>query len=391
MAVSDLAEKFRRQQEFSAEYSPLYACLFGTLADWLDIGNDAALIAWLTEASRGRDAFDVPLLLLAGLHRDILDGVSSVASLARYYPTVGGSLPCGTTEFAAALRDAMMARRNRLAQFMQTATVQTNETGRGIIWLVPLFYTGWDAVHLVDLGASAGLNLVADERAYHLVAGDDGRVVLDIGRGEPIQFLIQCHGKIAHKLAAGGRLPGIVSRTGCDIAPLVLKTAEDALTLSAFVWGDQPQRLQRLREGIAAFHAVNRGGVPVRLHAADLPDELTTFLIQHVPREPQIPVVIYNSYMTIYLKDKGAGMRRHIKTWAATQTRPVLWLQWEPEWGGPKPPQFGWISWTAELWRPGRHDNWRLAWVHPHGTQVQWEPGIQDWIDSWRKERRVSG
>ncbi|MFQ5436798.1 MAG: DUF2332 family protein, partial [Anaerolineae bacterium] len=87
---------------------------------------------------------------------------------------------------------AIWARRAALAPFLQTATVQTNETGRGLAWLLPLLYTGWEGAHLVDLGASAGLNLAADGRHYQLVAGD--KTVLTMGTGQPVQFRSEIEG-----------------------------------------------------------------------------------------------------------------------------------------------------------------------------------------------------
>src|SRR5690606_1327638 len=72
-----------------------------------------------------------------------------------------------------ALRETIFARRDSLAAFIRRANVQTNETGRGLVWLLPVACLGWPAVHLVELGASAGLNLVADQRAYRLVEAAD--------------------------------------------------------------------------------------------------------------------------------------------------------------------------------------------------------------------------
>jgi hypothetical protein len=163
-----------------------------------------------------------------------------------------------------------------------------------------------------------------------------------------------------------------------------LHTAEDEQTLAAFIWGDQPQRLARLREGIAAFHHVNQGHAPVRLYPADLPADLPSFLDQRVPAQPPQPVVIYNTYITVYLSDKGGALRHHIARWAATQGRPILWLQWEPL-RNAEPPQLGWCAWTADLWLGHTHHQWLLGWVHPHGTHVQWEPGFQAGRDFWRR------
>jgi hypothetical protein len=163
-----LLYRFGKQAEFTADYSPLYASLFSTIANWLENEADP-VVSWLLEASNGRNSFDVPLLLAAGLHRDVLWQVPEVAELAAYYPSVGGERPSTDPHFNTSLRQAILARRLALADFIQTATVQTNETGRGLCWLLPLLYTNWTAVHLVDLGASAGLNLAAEQRSYRLI------------------------------------------------------------------------------------------------------------------------------------------------------------------------------------------------------------------------------
>lgn len=115
--LAQLSYRFRQQQQFSIDYSALYAAIFGTIADWLTHKPDGPVAKWLLEAARDRPAFDVTNLLLAGLHRDILSGLTEVAALAVYYPTVGGiasseflfsdntvDLPSATPSFVSALK-----------------------------------------------------------------------------------------------------------------------------------------------------------------------------------------------------------------------------------------------------------------------------------------------
>lgn len=351
----------------------MYALLFGVVAGWLEEGDPIG--DWLVTASNGRIPFDVTLLLAAGIHRDILAGEPAAHSLAQFYPTAGGSLAPQPDALAQALRQAIGTRQKELAAFIQQAIVQTNETGRGLVWLWPLLHLPWDAVHLVDLGASAGLNLAADRRSYQLLAAD-GRRQHQLGQGQPIQFQTICQGDDPG--VGNGRLPGILSRTGCDLAPFPLESAEDELTLASFIWGDQPARLERLREGIAAFKAVKRE-TAVSLFPVNLPPDLPEFLGTHIPTTPAAPIVIYNTYMTVYLENKGAALRKIIGHWARRQEQPVLWLQWEPLWGGPKPPEFGWCAWTADLWQGPYHHHFQFAWIHPHGTQLHWLPAAYRW------------
>jgi hypothetical protein len=71
-----LAAKFRDQEDFSRDYSPLYARLFGLVAGWLEApeADDDAVTNWLVAAGRDRRSLEVTLLLAAGLHRDVLAG-----------------------------------------------------------------------------------------------------------------------------------------------------------------------------------------------------------------------------------------------------------------------------------------------------------------------------
>jgi hypothetical protein len=377
--LARLAHRFRLQEEFATGYSPLYARLFGIVAGWLESpgAGDDPLVNWLLEASAGRASLDVTLLLPAGLHRDILARsagreIPSIEELAQYFPTAGGNRTPDEPAFEHALRRAIMARQAPLREVVRAGVVQTNETGRGLCWLLPLLATRWKAVHLVDLGASAGLNLVADYRAYRLVGEEHSEPLIDAGRGRPPQFLVRCRGDTGFlRPLESSEPPAVVSRTGCDLAPFRLHSQADELTLMSFVWGDQVDRLQRLREGIAALREVERKEAGLDLYAIDLPLELDAFLRDRIAFDDRQPVVLYNTYMTTYLSDKGASLWDRIGAWAAGEMRPVLWLQWEPAIDGLEPPAFGWCAWTADLWQELTHRRWHLGWAHPHGADVE--------------------
>jgi hypothetical protein len=400
--LAQLIHRFRQQQQFSIDYSPLYAAIFGTIADWLMHMPDGPVAKWLLDATRDRPAFDVTNLLLAGLHREILSGLNEVAALAVYYPTVGGNalpeflfsantgdLPKATPSFVSALNEAILARQQAVQTFIQSYTVQTNETGRGISWLLPACLAQWDGVHLIDLGASAGLNLVAEQRVFQFLGADDNARLMTVGYGQPAQFAVRVEGEAGKQMATDCQPPLILSRTGCDLQPFRLETAVDELTLASFIWADQVERLQRLREGIVAFHEVNRSDVPVRLNALNLPDELPAFLEQQIGG-PNEPVLLYNTYIKMYLRDNGAMIRKHIANWAVTQNRPVVWIQWEPQQfltvQSGQEPHFGWLAWTADLWHGAKHEQHHLGWVHPHGHEVHWLPDLQTWISYWRRD-----
>ncbi len=378
-----LARRFLKQEEFAQDYAPLYSRLFGLLAQWLARDSLNVAASWLVQTSAGRSSFEIPLLLLAGLHRDILLNSTDTAKLAQYYPTVGGKRQATDPDLENVLLETILSRRHSLGEFINSATVQTNETARGISWLLPLQYTNWEAIHLVDLGASAGLNLVAELRSYRLTEQMNRKVIYETGMAPSVQFEVRSRGEFTLPPSTV-HIPSILSRTGCDLTPFSLKTTTDEQTLAAFVWADQIHRMQQLREGLSAFHLANRGRTPVRLFQANLPYDLPHFLNQHLPALDNIPVLLYNTYLTTYLDDRGATLRQHLAAWASKQKRPVLWVQWEPLGKGAAPPEFGWLGWTLDLWQPdNRHDSFNIAWCHPHGTHVQWRPDMKKWATHW--------
>ncbi len=368
--VKKLGEKFRQQEDFCQGYAPLYQRLFGAVAGWLQADNAGTdeLVVWLADAGKHRKPLAVTLLLASGLHRAILAG--ELPALAAYYPSVGGRRPFDDPAFAPTLRDAILEKRPALAELMVDSTIQTNETGRGLSWLLPLALTGWETVHLVDLGASAGLNLLADQRHYRLMPAHSRAASFHLGAGAPPQFESQCQGAKAydHIRANLRPLPRIASRLGGDVRPFPLKSAADELALLSFVWPEHPERRARLQEALAVRRRLNGA---IRLEALNLPEGVEDFLAAFVPADDH-PVLIYNTIMALYLSDRGASLRQRIGQWALGQNRPVLWAQWEYS-SEPDTVAGSWAQWTVDLWQNGRHNSQALGWAHPHGGHLRFE------------------
>lgn len=380
-----LYERFCQQQRFAASTSPLTACLCGLVAEWLNRpSSEEELAQWLVEVSTSCSSVAVPMLLLAAVHEAVLSGAPAVRTLAVFFPSVGGRQAVDSDALRSVFHQAVWACRQRLAAAFRQSAVQTNETSRGLCWLLPVVYTNWPAMHLVDLGCSAGLNLVADQRRYHLCGAMPGHGEMHLGAGVEESFLIPWRGDfVAPQQQA---VPRILSRLGCDRHPLALTNAANEQRLLSFVWGDQQQRLTMLRQGIAALHRVASSSAPVRLVAADLPDEVEAVFDAYLPPAHTAPVVVYNTYLTSYLPCKGRDLETQVQRWATRQAVPVLWLQWEPLRHGAAPPALGWIAWTADVWLRGEHHRWHLAWVHPHGNGIEWLPDLIDWDEFWRQQ-----
>ena len=346
--------------------------------------DDDDFAAWLLTAPCQRASFDIPLLFLAALHAQVLDHNPATRALAAYYPSAGGVQDAGGSAFVRVLAQAVDFLRDELAAFIASSPVQTNEGARGLCWLLPLAYTGWNTVHLVELGASAGLNLVAEQRCYVLTNTDDtcGHGKYFFGMGQDEAFKIQGEGCFVPP--AMDSAVQVLSRYGCDLSPVQLQTEAEMRHLAAFVWADQPARMRMLLQGIKAVWRNNLVSAPVHLQTCRLAEELPVFL--RGVKKALAPTVLYNTYLGAYLPDKGQALQAPLALWAQQQPWPVLWLQWE-HLHGKRPPEFGWLGWKADLWQNGAYRSWHLAWVHPHGSRVFWLPGLKDWSDFWRAER----
>jgi hypothetical protein len=160
----------------------------------------------------------------------------------------------------AALRDEA----GFLDEWIATERVQTNEPRR-CWWLVPCFLevarrTGAETFDCVELGCSAGLNLLWDEYGYEYVGGTlEGSPQFggdERGRPVPVETL-----------------PRVRSRVGVDLAPPDLHTAEGVRLLKSFVWADQEQRLADLDAAIDVWRRD-----PPEIVVGDLVDELPELL-----------------------------------------------------------------------------------------------------------------
>ncbi|WP_028582276.1 DUF2332 family protein [Desulfogranum japonicum] len=377
-----LCYRFCKQSSFCLEYSPLYASIFGCIGRWLQKQTDCG--QWLIRAAQSRTPFETPMLIASGLHYLVLEG-RCTDGLASFFPTVGG-LKLPTEEVLdVMLIETVQENREFLEQWIATVSVQTNETGRGLGWVLPLLYTPWKSVVIVDLGASAGLNLVAEKRSYLLESDMADTSAVKVGTADSEQFIFTCHGCWTPPQRT--TFPAVSARIGCDRFPLPVNDLHDERLLCSFVWGDQPQRMLRLQEGIAAFRecCMEKGQIPI--YRIELPGELAVFLKTIQDEEVADPMVLFSSYITTYLHDKGKSLFEIIQQWATGQQRAIVWFQQDlaaPDIVACKPPDLGWVLWSANVWQAATHISFHLAWCHPHGTQIQWLPGIRQWQKYWQ-------
>jgi hypothetical protein len=209
-------EVFADQASHCDSRSPLYAELCRRFAD-----DPAA-----SEIVGAEPTWEAPLRLLGGFH----------------YLVLGGE---------ADWDDPLEEHRDFLAQFVREQGVQTNEVQRSWV-LVPLFLrvaqrTGAEVFDLVELGPSAGLNLVWDRYRCRYEAGEwgpaDAVLTLTAEERRPVPADL-----LGHDVLVRGRL-------GIDRAPIDVTSEEGARLLKCFVWAGQTERLERLDRAIEALRA----------------------------------------------------------------------------------------------------------------------------------------
>jgi hypothetical protein len=220
--------------------------------------------------------------------------------------------------------------------------VQTNEVGRcaalapAMLWL-----SGGRPLRLLELGASAGLNLRWDAYRYEALWGDPGSPVQLVDRytGEPPPF----------RPAA----VEIVERRGCDAHPV-----RDPVTLLSFVWPDQAERVALLR---GALEVADR--VPVTLDAAAAGDWIESELAKPLPGG--VATVVFHSIFWQYLgPDERGRIERTLAAAGARATSgaPLAWLRMEADGDA--------ASVEATTWPGG--ETHVVARAGYHGRPVAW-------------------
>lgn len=185
-----------------------------------------------------------------------------------------------------------------LRRFVAEQGVQTNEVARSWV-LLPLFLrvaqrTGAEVLDLVELGPSAGLNLVWDRYGYRYAAGEWGpsgaSLVLSGEERRPVPAEL-----LALELRVGRRV-------GIDLAPVDVGSEEGARLLTSFVWADQHERIALLRAGIEAVRAD-----PPQLVAGDFVERLPEVLADR--RAVALAVVFQTAVLGYAGDDRRARLR----------------------------------------------------------------------------------
>lgn len=250
----------------------------------------------------------------------------------------------GPVEDPPAFRAYVLANWTAIEAEMRVRATQTNEPGRCAV-LLPVLARLPQPLALLEVGASAGLNLYPDQYAYRY--GDQV-----VGSGSPV---LEC---AATGLTPPDRLPKVVWRAGLDLNPLDVTDPADVAWLDALIWPEHAHRRARLQAAAAVAAAdpplLIRGDAvsDVPALAARAPAG-ATLVVFHTSVLYQLPASSQEAFVEVV-----RGLPGH---WVSLEEPEVLSTGSLPD-----PPPDGAHYNVLAL------DGVPLAWARAHGQALSW-------------------
>lgn len=269
-----------------------------------------------------------------GIGRRILDWPGDPTADALPLRTVGGlhalaqgGHPLLSRLFAGEVTDAAEARTIVHAAFAEhdrdlhpwlDGPPQTNEAGRSgalMVGLLDVTRRFGQPLEILEIGSSAGFNLLVDRLRYELGETTVGPA------DSPITIRPEMRGHAPE--------PADIcfhSVRGVEIAPLDVTDPEQAKRLRAYVWADNPDRMARLDQVIAMIRER-----PVDMVQGDAADWIESRLAE--PQPDGVTRVLMHSVVWQYLgPDRQARITAAMEVAgaAASAGRPLAWVRMEP-------------------------------------------------------------
>jgi hypothetical protein len=261
-----------------------------------------------------------PSVILAALH-DL--------ALAGRAPALAAAFSAGDVDAAAgAAIDTLLRSTDAVVAIAARRQPLIDETGRCAV-LYPAVAevarrVGAEAVGLVDVGCSAGLNLNVDRVG---IAYSNGQSL-----GDPLSPVQLSCSIVGDRAVPTRAMPEVVSRVGVDLDPVDVTDADDARWLRACVPPGEPERAARLEAEMALAAAA-----PPRLLRGDavelLPDALA-----HVPAGA-LPVVTTTWSLSHFPLERRLRFLQRLDEAAAGRT--VAWVSAEGVGVAPPIPTLG--------------------------------------------------
>ena len=331
------------------DYSPLYDRICRAVADSDEV---------LDLIREGPPRAHQPNVLLAAVHYLLLSGLE--------HPLAAVYAGTSSADAGPLFLDVCLTERDRILELLSTRHTNTNEVGRSAVLGPALTSVAEEfgaPLGLVDVGCSAGLNLLCDRYCLDYgAAGTTGpadaavRIACDIVGGQP---------------PIAPLLPAIAARVGIDRDPVDVTNQDDARWQLACVWPDTG-RLPRTRRALEEARRT-----PVQFVTGDAVEAVTDVVLG-LPSEAM--AVVMTTWALAYLmKQDRIAFRETLA--AASKTRPIAWISGEGK---------GVVDLFAEVdvpsdgqgmmasilglmvFRDGALDGRVLGFVHPHGNWLDW-------------------
>jgi hypothetical protein len=307
-AETATAGQLRWQAEMCGKIgSPLYAGLLDRAAEDIETGGPVA------EPLRGHE--NDPELSVLGLR---LMGAVNRLVLTGREPALAAAYRDGNAARAWQAFHDVVGRNAVELHKLVDLPVQTNEVGRCNALLFGFMTVAGETgmpLRLLEIGASAGLNLRWDR--YRYAARDFSWGPAD----SPVQLEFELDGEPPY-------LPPTVeicARHGCDASPVDPTTEEGRLTLLAYIWPDQAERIARTQ---AALEVASE--LPVQVDREPAASWTKRMLSKPTPGHA---TVLYHSIVSQYLGDEERDAFHDSVQAAgkqATTEAPLAWLRMEP-------------------------------------------------------------
>lgn len=226
--MTELAKRFEEWADH-AHRSPLCRHLI------LQAAHDPEILELASE-------FETPLpqnLLLASVQLLLEPG----DDLARWYPSRRTDAVPPDEDTYPAFRSFVFDHRDEIVELGRTKHVQTNEPRRCAVVLPYLAQEAdrlGEPVHVIEIGASAGLNLCFDKYAYRYTSGTT------IGHST---LVLEAEDR--GLVPVPERTPFVQHRVGIDLHPVDVTDPAEVAWLDALVWPEHAERRRRLATALA--------------------------------------------------------------------------------------------------------------------------------------------
>lgn len=346
-ATDDLATLWRWfGEEQCRGYSPIYERIASAVA------GDREVLELLREAP---PATHFPPAPLGAVRYLLLDGLDH--PLGDVYRGQSDADP------GPLFLDVCRAQHAALMALLETRRVQTNDCGRSSLIGPALTWVAGQLPGpycLVDVGTSAGINLLCDRfRLDYGAAGATGPAA------SPVQISCEVRG---HAPPIADRLPDLAQRIGIDRSPIDLSDPADARWLLACVWPDTG-RAERLE---ASIQLTQQDPPQV---VAGLANDVLPGVLASLPAGATAVVTTTWAFGYFSPEDRATFVEL---LQAASHDRPVAWVSAEgpgevqalaaASGGGPSTADVL----GAVLFEGGSSTAHVLADTHPHGNWIRW-------------------